>query len=175
MTFPSYHLWLKPSGTTYDALSEMIEKLAHTLGGPVFAPHVTLLGSLAGTEEQHHRRTEALAARMQPFEIILEEPCTGTKYFESIFMRVRRTPPVMSANMLAAELFDRADAYGPHLSMAYGDFADSCKQQVIPRLTAFAGRSFRVDHVYLIRADSLEPKDWHEISNPAMSALTEAP
>ena len=56
MTFPSYHLWLKPSGTIYDALSEMIEELAHTLGGPVFAPHVTLLGSLVGTEEQHHRR-----------------------------------------------------------------------------------------------------------------------
>ncbi len=168
--FPSYHLWLKPSGDLLDALSETIERLSCRLGGPVFTPHITLLGSVPGTEGQHRARVEALAAQMKPFDVVLDQPCTGTEYFESVFMQVRPNEPLVSANALACRLFGAAaKPYRPHLSIVYGEFTQEQKQEVIPDLTVFVGRSLHVDRFYLIQALSREPADWHQVWDAAMS------
>jgi len=56
MTVTTYHLWLKPSGPSYEVLAGLIRDLAKELSAPVFEPHVTFLGDLEGSEQDHMNR-----------------------------------------------------------------------------------------------------------------------
>jgi hypothetical protein len=67
MSRATYHLWIKPTGAVRDTLVQTIQELAHELGGPMFEPHVTLLGSLIGTEQEHTQRSE-IVTRIAAFQ-----------------------------------------------------------------------------------------------------------
>ena len=66
MSGATYHLWVKPSGAVRDLLAQTIRELARELGGPVFEPHITLLGDLAGTEEEHIQRSQIATSAIAP-------------------------------------------------------------------------------------------------------------
>jgi 2'-5' RNA ligase len=168
---PSYHLWVKPSGASYELLARTIRRLAGELAAPVFAPHVTLVGHLEGTEREHVRRTEELARRLAPFDVFLTEPCWGDQYFQCIFMRVEETVALRNANALARRLFQRGnERYMPHLSLVYGAYPEARKREIVRGLPAELRTAFRASAVSLIRADSDDPADWHELMDQPMHA-----
>jgi hypothetical protein len=160
----SYHLWLKPEGPAYGALAQTIEGLARELGAPTFEPHITLLGYLDGTVHAHVSRTRLLAQQLNPFEIVLAEPAYQNEYFRCIFMTARQLPSIMRANALARAIFVSPDEiYMPHVSLVYGIYPDTLKQEIIARLPVAVRAAFTVSAVHLIGADSTNPKDWREI------------
>jgi 2'-5' RNA ligase len=160
----SYHLWLKPSGAPYDVLAEAIRELARELAAPVFEPHVTLLGHLEGREDDHRRRTELLARELSPFPIVLTDAAYGDVYFQCLFLRVQQSSAVMDAYARACLAFDRPHgAYMPHLSLAYGVYPDARKRAIMAGLPPALRTSFAASAVYLIKAASEDPKDWHEV------------
>jgi 2'-5' RNA ligase len=166
MAEPSYHLWWKPAGEASTRLAQAIEELAQMLRAPVFQPHVTLLGNLIGTEADHHERARALAQQLDPFPIVLTKPAYGDQYFQCIFMKVEETASVMNAHAAAKRLCPHAEAppYLPHLSLVYGQYPVEVKKAIIMHLPSHLTMSFDASTVYLIRADSREPKDWHQIA-----------
>jgi 2'-5' RNA ligase len=160
----SYHLWLKPSGEPYKALAGAIRELARELGGPVFEPHVTLLGRLEGSEDDHRRRTEVLARELRPFPIVLTDAAQGGAYFQCVFLRVQPSAAIMDARARACRVFDRSEpAYVPHLSLVYGVYPDARKRAIMAGVPPALRTSFAVSAVYLIKAASEDPKDWHEV------------
>ncbi len=164
MSAATYHLWLKPSGPTYDKLATTIQELAQELNAPVFEPHVTLL-SLEGTQREHVRRTEELARQLKAFLVVLAELSYRDEYFQCLFLNVQRTAQVMNANVLARQVFRQTEkAYTPHLSLLYGLYPEVRKRAVIARLRSGVRTSFEASAIHLIQADSSDPKDWHEIS-----------
>lgn len=164
MSSASYHIWLKPSGSAYELFAKTIRELAYALNAPVFEPHVTLLGHLAGTEQEHVRRTKQLARELHPFQIVLTEPSYRNEYFQCLFMTVQRSPAVINANVLARHVFRREkEAYMPHLSLVYGLHPQARKREAIANLPSDVRTSFEVSAVYLIKADSHDPKDWREM------------
>jgi 2'-5' RNA ligase len=165
MSHATYHLWVKPTGSVRDTLVRIIQELAHELGGPVFEPHVTLLGDLIGTEREHTQRSEIVTQQLRPFKITLSEPSSLSEYFQCLFMRAERTPSLMKANALARRIFQKPDeTYMPHLSLAYGSYPESSKRAIIRNLPPYVRTCFEVTALSLIRADSGDPKDWHEIA-----------
>ena len=165
MSVATYHLWVKPSGAVRDMLAQTIRELARELGGPVFEPHVTLLGNLAGTEEEHIQRSQIATPQLQPFNIILSQPSYGTQYFQCVFMRAEQTPPLISANTVVKRIFKKPDEiYMPHLSLVYGLYPESRKRNIIRKLPPDVKTRFEVTAFSLIRADSNDPNEWHEIS-----------
>ncbi len=170
MSSSSYHIWLKPSGSAYELFAKTIHELAYELNAPVFEPHVTLLGHLAGTEQEHVRRTKQLARELHPFQIILTEPSYRNEYFQCLFMNVEQPSAVINANALAKHIFRREEeAYMPHLSLVYGLHTEARKREVIANLRPDVRTCFEVSAVYLIKADGRDPKDWHEILISPMS------
>jgi 2'-5' RNA ligase len=165
MDFPTYHLWVKPSGAIRDALARTIRELAYELGGPMFEPHVTLLGDLIGTEEEHAQRSRIAAQQLRPFNIILSEASYRTQYFQCLFMGVEQTASLMRAHAVARRIFQKPDeTYMPHLSLVYGSRPESQKKTIIQTLPFNLRTSFEVVALSLVRADSSNPKDWHEIA-----------
>ena len=170
MAPPTYHLWLKPSGSAYDLFAQTIRELAQELNAPPFEPHITLLGRLDGIEPEHIERTRELADELQPFEVVFTGPRYGNEHFQCVFMRVRETPAIMNANILARHHFRHAnETYMPHLSLVYGLYSEATKKAVISRLRPELASSFQANEIYLIKADTDDPKDWHEILTARLS------
>ena len=143
MSATTYHLWLKPSGATYDGLAATIQELARELNAPVFEPHVTLL-SLEGTEREHVRRTKELARQLKPFLVILTGLSHQDEYFQCFFIDVERSAQVLKANALAKQVFQQAErAYAPHLSLLYGLYPEMRKQSARGALTVQCSRFVR--------------------------------
>jgi 2'-5' RNA ligase len=164
MADPTYHFWLKPSGGTYDLFARIVRDLANELGVEAFEPHVTLLAYLDGPEDLHVERAGLLAARVRPFEMRLTEPAWLDEHFRSLFMLVDQTPAVMACHSEAALLYGRSgEPFMPHVSLVYGMFPEDTKRTLASRLPAGVRTTFEVKSVILLRSDSTEPKDWHEI------------
>jgi len=169
-TSTTYHLWLKPSGPSYEVLAGLIRDLAKELSAPVFEPHVTLLGHLEGSEQDHIQRARKLGERLQPFWIGLGGASYRSEYFKCLFLRVNESAPIMNANAAACQVFQRArEEYMPHVSLVYGAYPEERKREIIAGLPALAQASVPVRSVYLIGADTEDPKDWREILNIPMT------
>jgi 2'-5' RNA ligase len=137
----------------------------------MFAPHVTLLGHLEGSEGEHQRRTEQLARELRPFPIVLADASHGETYFQCVFLRVQESPALTNAYTRAGRLFGAPErTYMPHLSLVYGDYPAVRKQAIVARLRPELRTSFEASSVYLIKAESEDPKDWHEIARAPFAA-----
>ena len=170
MTAPTYHLWLKPPSPTYEALAGLIRALAQELTAPVFGPHVTLLGHLEGSEQDHVQRTTRLGELIKPFSIQLGPAASRTEHFKCIFLEVDNSASIMSANAIARQLFQRPqEEFMPHLSLVYGSYPEARKKQIIARLPARAQTAFPVRSVHLIRANSENPRDWSEVWSTSLT------
>ncbi len=77
--------------------------LSKTYHGPLFEPHVTLLGDLLGSEDEITAQT----LRLAPYDIQLTFSGYEDYYFRCLFLRVRETQPVMEANAQARAIFNR--------------------------------------------------------------------
>jgi len=165
MKIPVYALWMKPSGEIFEALFRTIRKLADDLATVVFDPHMTLLANLGGSEQEIRRRSEELAGRIKPFRVFLTEPSYREEYFRCLFMRVEETPSVMSANALAQRIFKRPnEIYEPHVSLVYGHLPEERKKLIIQDLPKNVETDFQAKTIYVIKADSSHPRDWHELA-----------
>ncbi len=161
---PTYHHWFKPAGKAHAILSRTIRDLAHELDAPVFEPHISLIGNLEGTEEDLIEKTRELAGRLEPFTAVLTEPSYRDTHFQCLFMVVERTAPLMNAYAIASEFFHKPhQEFMPHLSLVYGSYSEARKKFVMEGLPADVATSFGVTGLILVRADSPDPKHWHEI------------
>lgn len=164
MQWPSYHLWIVPADVLWQRATDAIAVLSRELGGPRFAPHVTLTSDLEGSEAELVRRTQQLAARLSAFELELERIAFGDQHFRCIYAEARPTPPLSRARALARRAFGQPDApFEPHLSLAYGTYEASHKVAATAALRADLLGTFRVHALTLIRARSGEPDSWDEL------------
>ena len=119
-----YSIWLEPEGEVKEKLSGVIENLAREYSTPVFAPHVTLVGGLQGTDREVIRFTRELTSKITPYSIMLTGQVGCEEIWQkAMFVRVRETALVMAANQLSRERFKISgdDPYHPHLSLMYSD------------------------------------------------------
>jgi 2'-5' RNA ligase len=162
---PTYHLWLKPKGRAYDVLARAIRTLASELDVEPFEPHATLLAYLDGTEQDHRRRAAELGGRLPPCECILTKAAYLNEHFRCLFMLVEPTPAIMTCHSTAATVFGKRDEpYMPHVSLVYGSLAESRKKEIIQALSPDVRTSFIATSVILLRSESMQPKDWHEVA-----------
>ncbi len=160
----TYHLWLAPTGQAYDILMKTITDLSKAYHAPVFDPHVTLLGSLPGTEEAISVRCVELGGSLAPFDIFLAEPAYGDQYFQCVFLKTQETPALMNAHELARRLFVKApNPFMPHLSLLYGHYSLELKDKITSTLSQALRLNFTVDMIHLIRSKSEHPMDWTSI------------
>jgi 2'-5' RNA ligase len=128
-----FSLWLVPDGAAADAYQAVIDRLAREHGGPVFPPHLTLLGSITIDESEVLERARILAEAVAPFTIEVDGIDVDATYFQSLFATVRPTNALLAARRAAEQAFDAplGEAYRPHLSLLYGYYPDAVKQAIV--------------------------------------------
>ena len=159
----TFHLWLVPTGTVFDRLAGVIAGLSSRHQGPAFDPHLTLLGRLEGKESEMVDRVHQLARTLQPFEVRLKAPSYEAQYFRCLFLPAEPSRAIVDAHQQAKQIFNAqpASAFDPHVSLMYGLFPESQKQEIIKALPPDLPGSFSVSQLQLIRAASMNPQDWH--------------
>lgn len=151
-------------------LMKVITDLTKAYQAPVFDPHVTLMGSLPGTEESISLRCLELGGLLPPFNILLTEPAYGDQYFQCVFLKTQETPALMNAHELARRLFGKdLSPYKPHLSLLYGHYSIELKDNITSTLPQALRLNFTVDRVHLIRSKSEHPMDWTTILTVPLS------
>jgi 2'-5' RNA ligase len=161
----TYFLWLEPTGKTHELLATTIAHLSQEHGGPLFDPHVTLLGDIAGQEGKLILTTEKLALALSPFNLTLTVPAFQDQYFRCVFMRVEKTSTLLEAHSLARKVFHKEGAppYMPHLSLLYGSYPRSLKEQIIGTVPTSLSVQFTASAVTLFRVEGNNLKGWRKV------------
>jgi 2'-5' RNA ligase len=160
-----YHLWLTPSRDASERFARLMTQLREQYRGPKFEPHITLLGEIEGEELTVVQHVRTLATKLHPIQIHLQEPAFEDEYFRCLYFTVRPTPEVCEAHEQAKAVFGKIpkSPFHPHVSLLYGLFPERVKREVIVSLPADLPKTFLANDLKLIRAESLNLKDWSEV------------
>lgn len=147
-----YALWVMPKGPLAVTLQTMITHLARTYDGPVFEPHVTVLGGIPNlTEKEAIEKTSLLATKLTPYEVRFDRIGMFDEYHRALFIRMKEDEKTDEAFLRAERMFHHTDypRYLPHLSLFYGNHPVEKKNQMIADVTIDPGQSFVADTLHL--------------------------
>lgn len=163
MISKGYNLWLMPKGEVYKKFADLIKKLGGEYGGPMFEPHVTLLGDIELPETEMIKRTEQLVKDQKPFPITLRQVDYQEYHFRALFVRAVITKPLLALHERAKKLFGMQDIppYMPHLSLLYGNYPNGLKEKIISEIGRDQTAQFEVSSMHLIKGGEVE--DWRII------------
>lgn len=159
----TYSLWLRPMGDIAFSLQQRIEKLSKKHNTPLFEPHVTLLGGLQAPKTELVNLTDALGSSLSPFDILLTRAATGTTFYQSLFVKIKETQPLMDARKKAEQLFDYSkEDYFPHMSLMYCDFSREEKERILNTMGREFHIRFKVHNLMLVHSTG-KPDNWKKI------------
>jgi len=170
-----FHLFIEPTGTLAEELSAIITQLAHEYGGPVFKPHITLLGGIPGNISEIIARSQAMADLLAPFTLTLGKLDTRDMFFRALFMHLREKEQMKKYHAQALEIFlaEDEEIYMPHLSLLYGNYPRSQKEETMTHLKTPQGSFFIVDILHLYRTEG-EVENWQKIKDFKLTLQTDA-
>lgn len=164
MKAKGYSLCLMPAGETYNKLAALIKILAEKYKSPLFELHITLLGEIVLLEEDVIKRCQQLTSGQKSFSIILQTVEYQDFYFRALFVQAERTRLLLALHNRAEKIFkmNESPSYMPHLSLLYGDFAQSVKDQIIRNIGKNQEMEFRVGAIHLFKTDG-EVSAWYKV------------
>ena len=161
-----YSLWLRPEPAAARHLGCVIHDLARRYGSPVFPPHITLLGSIAGAESDILRAARQLARALPRFDVALGDIDYLPEYYRCLFIRVEPDEALLAANRRAKAEFERlADkAFMPHLSLLYAELDEDHKRDEAADLAGRYPARIEIEglDVYTTSGD---PRHWRRIAS----------
>lgn len=133
-----YSLWLQPESQVFERFANIIRDLAGQHGGPIFEPHVTLLGEVAAPDQPEKdvvEKTKAIVEGRKLVSVYLTEIDFQDYYFRTLYVLADRSPELLGLYDRALEVFGREfSPYMPHLSLMYGDYTVELKKQIISEI-----------------------------------------
>ena len=158
-----YHFFLEPEGSCAEELGGIIAALAREHGGPVFPPHVTLIGSVEDADAP--AKAEALARLLTPFTITLGLLGSDDEFFRAFYIAAEKTPSLQEAHDQAKAVFglEHMRPYTPHLSLFYGNI-DTATRELLMRETAYpAGASWEARSFVLYEGEG-SAEEWRRVA-----------
>ncbi len=163
-------LWLRPFGDAAFELKQRIKSLSEKYDTPLFEPHITLLSGLRRGKTELIQLTNTLAGSLQPFTVELTTKGYHDDFYQSYFVRVKKTDAFINAQETAEKLFGcTTDVdYFPHLSLMYGHVDDKEKRKLVDTSGPLKNDSFPVHSMLLIRTEG-DVQDWKKIHTAEFS------
>jgi len=140
--------WLVPAaGPVREGLAGVITRLAAEHGGPVFAPHVTMNGSVDAEPAVAARLLERLVAEVPPFEVTLPGFGYEPEFFRALYLRAEPSAQLTALHQAGQRAWGlTGPPYRPHLSLLYArDLPEQRKPAIADGLGLALPVTIRVD------------------------------
>jgi 2'-5' RNA ligase len=140
--------WLVPAaGPDRERLAGVITRLAAEHGGPVFAPHVTMNGSVDAEPDAAARVLEQLVAGVPPFEVTLPGFGYEPEFFRTLYLRAEPSAQLTALHEAGQRAWGlTGPPYRPHLSLLYArDLPEERKPAIAGGLGLALPVTIRVD------------------------------
>ena len=160
-----YSLWLVPRVDVWDRLSRILNQLSARYNAPSFSPHVTLLGSFVGAHGKLIRQSARVAEALRPLVIRLEELDFRDEYYRCLFVHAALTEPLRKAHQAAHQMLGRGrePCFMPHLSLLYGDYPRTIKEDLISELGPRLDFQFKARRLDLWLTHR-HPRHWRQVA-----------
>lgn len=162
-----YSIWLGFGGESAEKLLTAISSLAKTFSGPVFQPHLTLVGDLDVDLEEARKFAEIFGKSAMPAELAVRDVEVSTKYFMAMYLAVDIPSELQKTREHIARLANPAtyELDSPHVSLLYAeaDFSDLARHRDALR-EEFIGWKLEVAGVEIVQSSkSLPVSDWRTV------------
>lgn len=176
MSVTRYALWLLPDAMVSDTFDEIIVRLSARYQGPHFAPHVTLLGWVTGSEPQLAEATAQLAQQLRVLRLRGAGFGGEQYYFRCFYLKLETSRELMQAHEQASAAFNAGHSsdYMPHLSLVYGQGAVTHKAALRQEVATSVPAQFSVDRLQLVHI-TVSVADWRVVTTCALGNPTELP
>lgn len=162
-----HSIWLVPCDKARARFSELISRLSKPGGGPVFSPHVTLLGDLTAPVEILISECLAIFSGVCAARAQIAGVDGGDEFFMSLFLDVALPDTLAKARAdLAGSLRPgTSDLFRPHISLAYGPVGGPNKNGLIARIAdQLVGYEFDLATIGIVASAKLIPvQQWRLI------------
>ena len=146
----AYSIWVPVEGGAGRRMAAHISELARVHGGPAFAPHVTVLGRVAGSRDAFVPRLARLARGTSAFTVALDGIGMEREYFRALYAHARAEElPALRARAEEAFGVAAGEPYRPHVSLFYGDIAEPARAALAARLEPEVHLCFRAGRLEL--------------------------
>ncbi len=148
-----------PKGDIFKKYDTIIKKLAKENNGPVFEPHITLLGNIELTENEVIKGAQKLVLGQKPFQINLSEIGYEDYHFRALFVKAVISPQLQNLHNRAKQIFKmQIPTYMAHLSLLYGNYPNLAKKEIIKKIGKDQASVFEINSVFVQKAGLI--RDW---------------
>ncbi|MHB8455025.1 MAG: 2'-5' RNA ligase family protein [Acidiferrobacterales bacterium] len=160
-----FAIWLQPEPACAARLGRIIYELAQSRGGPLFAPHLTLLDEISASWETLAPAVADLAAELRAITVQPIGIHGENRRFRCLYMEFPRTDDLAHARVAAQARLDQEEGtFAPHMSLFYGRLADTDRDDLRLDLEARIPDVILLDRLALIDI-SAPVESWREISS----------
>lgn len=160
-----YCVWIIPPQPVFDELNKIISDLSAQYKGPVFKPHMTLLGSTECELDDMQKAVETIAKNTKKLQLSLGPVSFSTTYYQSVLVRVGSTAELMQLNLdLKKALGIENNMFMPHISLMYGEHDMKTREEIATKIKP-QNISFIADSIVIVPvAEKSEPEDWKPVT-----------
>ena len=157
-----YSIWVIPPQPIFNEVSKVINDLSVEYKGPVFKPHMTVLGSIDRKLSDIRKAVETVANDTERLSLSLGPVSFSTTYFQSVLVRVNSTAQLTQLNLDIKKLLDiENNVFMPHISLMYGNHDMKTREKIAEKIK-LRSSSFVADKIVIVPEKS-EPEEWEPI------------
>lgn len=155
----NYSIWIIPPTPVKSTLSEVIKNLAEEFNGPVFEPHMTILGNIKIELPIIINGLQEVAKNLTKLNLSLGPASFSTTYFQNALVRVNSTAELMRLNIDLKNKFNLAnDVFMPHISLLYGE-QDMRTREVATSKIPNLESEFNIEE-FIVTPSRPNPDEW---------------
>jgi len=160
-----YSLWLVPDSIAERQFAEAIDYLSERFPGPRFAPHVTLLSGIQGSEEDLVAKSRELSNELTSFHAKATGLAMEPYYFRNFYLRLESSASFLLAYQRASQALSKTAGgdFKPHFSLHYGTSSREECTSMGKEIHSQLPGSVMVDKLYLVHITLAVP-NWRIIS-----------
>lgn len=154
-----YSIWVIPPEPVKKELINIVEKLANDFDGPVFEPHMTLLGNIDLELSNITEKIKPVCANSTNLELSFGAVSFSTTFFQNVLIRINSTAQLMQLNMdLKQALNANSDVFMPHISLLYGNHGMDLREKATQMVSSI--NSTFIVRELVITPSTPNPSEW---------------
>jgi hypothetical protein len=162
-----HSIWLLPSAKGSACFCELISRLSRQWHGPVFKPHLTVLGDLSGSIDSSITHCSAIFSDLNAQRVRVTGVDSTEQFFMSLYLDISLPQSFVNARRQLADLFQpqSSDNFRPHISLAYGPVGGADKSGLISRIAAdLVGFEFELTSAQVVKsANHIPVAQWQTL------------